>query len=151
MARKTKTITLETGRDKGKSFLITEMPVTKADKWANKALGNLLKSGIDPRGVNIDLLINTLDSSQDVKIDYMGGMLELVRLLGKSIGGTDDDIRQDLKDELLECVQVIPSGGTPRQPLDWNDEVESLFTLEKLRKEVLMLHIDFLAEGSSQT
>lgn len=151
MARKTKTITLESGRDKGKSFLITEMPVTKIDKWANKALCNLLKAGIDPRGVDVNLLINTVDPNQEVKIDKMGGMLELARLLGKSVGGIDHEILQDLKDELLECVQIIPTGGIPRPPLNWDDEVDGTFTLDRLRKEVFLLHIDFLTDGSSQT
>ena len=35
MARKTQTYTIDSGgRDKGKTFLITEMPATKAEDWA---------------------------------------------------------------------------------------------------------------------
>lgn len=152
MARKTKTLVIESGRDQGKSFLITEMPVTRADKWANKALCNLLKAGIDPKSVNVNLLINTIDPNQEVKIDRMGGMLELATLLGRAVGGIPYEILQDLKDELIdECVQIIPSGGSPRQFLSIDDELESLLTLESLRKEALLIHIDFLADGSSQT
>ena len=152
MARKTKTLVIESGRDQGKSFLITEMPVTRADKWANKALCNLLKAGIDPKAVNVNLLINTIDPNQEVKIDRMGGMLELATLLGRAVGGIPYETLQDLKDELIdECVQIIPSGGSPRQFLSIDDELESLFTLESLRKEALLIHIDFLADGSSQT
>lgn len=152
MARKTKTLVIESGRDQGKSFLITEMPVTRADKWANKALCNLLKAGIDPKTVNVNLLINTIDPNQEVKIDRMGGMLELATLLGRAVGGIPYEILQDLKDELIdECVQIIPSGGSPRQFLSIDDELESLLTLESLRKEALLIHIDFLADGSSQT
>ena len=152
MARKTKTLVIDSGRDEGKSFLITEMPVTRADKWANKALCNLLKAGIDPKAVNVNLLINTIDPNQEVKIDRMGGMLELATLLGRAVGGIPYEILQDLKDELIdECVQIIPSGGSPRQFLSIDDELESLLTLESLRKEALLIHIDFLADGSSQT
>ena len=152
MARKTKTLVIDSGRDEGKSFLITEMPVTRADKWANKALCNLLKAGIDPKAVIVNLLINTIDPSQEVKIDKMGGMLELATLLGRAVGGIPYEILQDLKDELIdECVQIIPSGGSPRQFLSIDDELESLLTLESLRKEALLIHIDFLADGSSQT
>jgi len=152
MARKTKTLVIESGRDQGKSFLITEMPVTRADKWANKALCNLLKAGIDPKAVNVNLLINTIDPNQEVKIDRMGGMLELATLLGRAVGGIPYEILQDLKDELIaECVKVIPSGGMPRPFLSIDDELESLLTLENLRKEALLIHIDFLADGSSQT
>ena len=45
MARKTKTVVIESGRDEGKSFLVTEMPVTKADKWANSALLAIIVTG----------------------------------------------------------------------------------------------------------
>lgn len=31
MARKKRTINIDTGRDKGKTFLITEMPIMQAD------------------------------------------------------------------------------------------------------------------------
>lgn len=37
----------------------------------------------------------------------------------------------------------IPSGGSPRQFLSIDDELESLLTLESLRKEALLIHIDF--------
>ena len=152
MARKTKTITLEKGRDKGKSFLITEMPVTRADKWANKAICNLLKAGIDVGQADVNLLINTIDPNQEVKIDKMGGMIELARILGRAYGGIDSDVLQELKDELFyECVQVISSGGVVRQMLSIDDEIEDLKTLWMLRKESFLLHIDFLADGSSQT
>ena len=46
MALKTKKITIEKGRDAGTTFLLTEMPIVKADKWASRAL-LALASGID--------------------------------------------------------------------------------------------------------
>lgn len=151
MARKTKTITLEKGRDKGKSFLITEMSVTKADKWANKAICNLLKAGIDVGQTDVNLLINTIDPNQEVKIDKMGGMIELARILGRAYGGIDSDVLQELKDELFyECVKIIPSGGTPREFINVDEELEGTFVMDYLRKEALLIHIDFLADGSSQ-
>lgn len=152
MARKTKTVTIESGRDEGKSFLITEMPVTKADKWANKALCNLLKAGVDISRQNVDLLLNTIDPSQNEKIDAMGGMIELARILCRAIGGIDSDVLQDLKDELFyDCVQVITSNGTARPFINVDDEIDGNTTMDFLRKEAFLLHIDFLAEGSSQT
>ena len=50
MARKTKTVVIESGRDNGKIFLVTEMPVTKADKWANTALLAMMRGGVDVGG-----------------------------------------------------------------------------------------------------
>lgn len=152
MARKTKTITLESGRDKGKSFLITEMPVTRADKWANTALLAMLRGGVDVGGVNFGLIADTLGSSDAPKIDPMGGMLELARVSIAGLGNVTEVVGQELLDQLIhDCVKVIPSGGNPRDLLSIDDEIEDLKTLWVLRKESFLLHIDFLADGSSQT
>ena len=152
MARKTKTITLEKGRDKGKSFLITEMPVTRADKWANTALLAMLRGGVDVGNVNFGLIADTIGVGDAPKIDPMGGMLELARITIAGLGNVTETVGQELLDQLInDCAQVISSGGVVRQMLSIDDEIEDLKTLWMLRKESLLLHIDFLADGSSQT
>lgn len=154
MARKTKTITLESGRDSGKSFLITEMPVTRADKWANTALLAMLRGGVDVGGVNFGLIADTLQKSDTdaPKIDPMGGMLELARVSIAGLGNVTEHVGQELLDQLIhDCVKAIPSGGSPRDLLSIDDEIEDLKTLWVLRKESFLLHIDFLADGSSPT
>lgn len=60
--RKERTYTIESGRDAGKTFLIKEMPVIQADKWAQRALFAISKSGADASGFNIN-----------------GGMLEMAK------------------------------------------------------------------------
>ncbi len=45
MARKTKDLVIADGRDKGKTFVITEMSVIDADNWANRALLAMLRGG----------------------------------------------------------------------------------------------------------
>lgn len=52
MARKNKRVTIETGRDKGKEFSITEMPVLKADRWAMRAIFSLTKAGVNIEGLD---------------------------------------------------------------------------------------------------
>lgn len=152
MARKTKTVTIESGRDQGKSFLVTEMPVTKADKWANTALLAMMRGGVDVGGVNFDLITNTLMPSDAPKIDVTGGMLELARISIAGLGNVTETVGQSLLDQLIEdCVQVVPTGGAARPMLSIDDEIEDLKTLWTLRKEAFLLHIDFLADGSSQT
>lgn len=152
MARKTKTVVIESGRDNGKSFLITEMPVTKADKWANTALLAMMRGGVDVGGVNFDLIGNTLMPSDAPKIDVSGGMLELARISIAGLGNVTETVGQSLLDQLIEdCVQVVPTGGAARPMLSIDDEIEDLKTLWTLRKEAFILHIDFLADGSSQT
>ena len=152
MARKTKTVVIESGRDDGKSFLVTEMPVTKADKWANTALLAMMRGGVDVGGVNFDLIGNTLMPSDAPKIDVSGGMLELARISIAGLGNVTEAVGQSLLDQLIEdCVQVVPTGGAARPMLSIDDEIEDLKTLWTLRKEAFILHIDFLADGSSQT
>lgn len=152
MARKTKTVTIESGRDNGKSFLVTEMPVTKADKWANTALLAMMRGGVDVGGVNFPLIIDTLTPSSAPKIDVSGGMLELARISIAGLGNVTETVGQSLLDQLIEdCVQVVPTGGAARPMLSVDDEIEDLKTLWTLRKEAFILHIDFLADGSSQT
>lgn len=152
MARKTKTVVIESGRDQGKSFLVTEMPVTKADKWANTALLAMMRGGVDVGGVNFDLIGNALMPSDAPKIDVSGGMLELARISIAGLGNVTEAVGQSLLDQLIEdCVQVVPTGGAARPMLSIDDEIEDLKTLWTLRKEAFILHIDFLADGSSQT
>lgn len=152
MARKTKTVAIESGRDQGKSFLVTEMPVTKADKWANTALLAMMRGGVDVGGVNFELIGNTLMPSDAPKIDVSGGMLELARISIAGLGNVTETVGQSLLDQLIEdCVQVVPTGGAARPMLSIDDEIEDLKTLWTLRKEAFILHIDFLADGSSQT
>ncbi len=131
MTLKTKEVVIESGRDEGKKFLITEMPLLKADRWAQRALFALASGGVDA---------GTLDLS--------GGMLEMAKFAFAAIGNIDPQIGGELLDELLECVQAIPSGGNPRD-LEIETDIQDLKTLYLLRKEALFIHIDFLTQGNS--
>ena len=149
MARKTKTVTIESGRDEGKSFLITEMPVTKADKWANTALLAMMRGGVDVGNINFASIQGTITGDS---IDPTGGMLELARISIAGLGNVTEQVGQELLDQLIDdCVQVVSSAGVTRPLLSVDEEIEDLKTLWVLRKEAFLLHIDFLAEGSSQT
>ncbi|MGV7078493.1 hypothetical protein ACWA5Z_06765 [Testudinibacter sp. P80/BLE/0925] len=131
MTLKTKKITIEKGRDKGVTFLLTEMPVVKADKWAMKALLAMASSGI------------TVPNPRE-------GMLGISRVAFSALKGMPEDKTVALLDELLECVQIVPEGGSARSlDLSLND-VKDFSTLWLLRKEVFMLHIDFLRDVLTQ-
>ena len=48
MARNAKPVVITAeGRDKGKRFVLTEMPALRAEKWALRALLALAKAGVD--------------------------------------------------------------------------------------------------------
>ena len=134
MALKTKQITIENGRDKGRVFLITEMSATHADNWAMRALIALANGGVDLGGL----------SPQQ-------GMMGMAGVALDALGRLKADDAIPLLNELLDCVQIIPEGGRPRPlNMDFND-VEDFTTLWRLRKEVFALHTDFLQHAFGKT
>lgn len=129
MSLKTKTVTIEKGRDKGKKFEITEMPVAKIDNWAMRVLLALAGAGVEVAEAN-------------------EGMMGLAKVAFAALGKIPPAIAIPLMDELLECVQFVPNGGSPR-PLDLElGDVQDFTSIWILRKEVFNLHIDFLQQGA---
>ena len=134
MALKSKQITIEHGRDKGRVFLITEMSAAHADNWAMRALIALANGGVDLGGL----------SPQQ-------GMMGMAGVALDALGRLKADDAIPLLNELLDCVQIIPEGGQPRPlNMDFND-VEDFTTLWRLRKEVFALHTDFLQHAFGLT
>lgn len=128
MALKTKKIVIEKGRDSGKEFLITEMSAAKIDNWAMRVLLALAGSNID------------VGAASD-------GMLGMAKVALSALGKIPPETAIPLLDELLECVQIVPKGGSPRElNLDLND-IEDFTNLFFLRKEVFQMHTDFLQQG----
>lgn len=134
MARKTKTVTMDSGRDAGKTFLITEMPLLQADRWAQQALFALARSGIETQ-----------------QFDEDEGMLGMAKVALNAISHIDPLVSNELMNELLTCVQIVPSGGVARDLIfdDDSGDIEDVKTLFMLRKEALLIHLDFLTAGSS--
>ena len=133
--RKTETITItDDGRDKGKMFLLTEMPAEKAEKWALRAFLALARSGVE--------------LPDDVQQLGMAGMA-IVGL--RALGGVQFSDAEELLDEMFECVQIMPDPGKPhiiRRPT--TDDIEEIPTRLKLRTEVFKLHTGFLPAGLGQ-
>ena len=127
--RKTETITItDDGRDKGKMFLLTEMPAEKAEKWALRAFLALARSGVE--------------LPDDVQQLGMAGMA-IVGL--RALGGVQFSDAEELLDEMFECVQIIESKIT-RRPT--GDDIEEIATRAQLRIEVLKLHAGFSGGGN---
>lgn len=136
MARRTRvfTVTAE-GRDKGKKFLITEMPADKAERWALRAAFAIVNGGVQaPDGI--------LDSG-------MAGIASMAHVAVwslRSLQGLSYQAAGPLLDELMDCVQVLPDvEGVPPQPLygGQNCQVEEVRTLLQLKVEAFQVHVDF--------
>lgn len=129
MALNNKVITIEKGRDAGKMFVVTEMPVTKADNWAMRAMFALANAGIDIGEVSPAM-----------------GMMGIGQVAIKALANIRADVGIPLLNELLDCAEIIPSGGNARQ-IEMDSDIQDITTLLLLRKEALVIHIGFLMQG----
>lgn len=141
MALKTKIVVIEgeqseDNRDGGVTYLVTEMPSDRAEKWAFRALNALAASGI--------------------KIPDAGkaaGMAAVAGLAGEAFDGFRGipfQQAEPLLDEMMACVQIIPDPRTTSEVYPHGrpraikqGDIQELSTRVLLRKEVLMLHVSF--------
>jgi hypothetical protein len=133
MARKELTITLEdSGRDTGKTFVITEMSASQAEKWAARAFLALAKSGVDIPG--------------DVSSIGAAG----IAILGiKALGGMDFETAEPLLNEMMTCVKIMPDRNQPNVTRSLiEDDIEEISSRLKLRKAIFELHFDFFTTAA---
>lgn len=129
MALKTTSVTIESGRDSGKRFFITEMPVFQLEWWAGRLILSALGS-------------DKIDTSKESPLMLLGTMG--VAILTK-VRAED---AKPLMDEMMECIKIAPNAKDPtvQRAID-SDDISDISTLFKLRVEWFKLHMDFLAKG----
>jgi hypothetical protein len=137
--RKTEVVTIPStseGRDKGKRFLITEMPAFKAERWAFRALLALAHAGVE------------------MPEDAPSGGMQSIALIGiKALNNLDFNEARPLLDEMMTCVQVMPDPKNPAivRPLlmaeSEGDDIEEIATILMLRERIFRLHTDFFFKG----
>ncbi|SKC78293.1 hypothetical protein SAMN05445504_2371 [Burkholderia sp. CF099] len=132
MARKTAFFSASAGRDKGKVFLVTELPASRAEEWATRALFIMVNCGVD--------IPDELLSS---------GLAGLAAVGLKALTRVPFDLAKPLFDEMMTCVEALPD---PRnrdvvRPLI-EDDIEEVATRVQLRKTILDLHMDFFRDAA---
>ena len=132
MARKESTFIADTGRDKDKQFLITEMSASQAENWAIKAILAVGNAGIE---------IPDSLASQGMAGLMAIGYMNLLKIPFESA--------KPLLDEMMTCVQFGPSSNVKRALIE--DDIEEVSTRLKLRKAVWDLHMDFFLGESKST
>ena len=136
MARKKLDIVIDAeGRDQGKMFRLTEMPAMRAEKWAAKAILALLKGGAE--------------------IPQEAAAAGIAGLASYGIGAfarVSFAEAEPLMDEMMQCVRLVPDPAKPMVEVGlYEDAVEEVATLVRLREEVLSLHLGFsLADRLSE-
>ncbi|MDH2051161.1 hypothetical protein [Achromobacter marplatensis] len=125
MARKQATVSISAeGRDKGKVFVLTELPAYEAEDWAGRALFALMNAGVE-------IPDNIAEA----------GLAGVAALGIKALTKLPYDSAKPLLDSMMKCVQIQPSPSVVRPLVD--DDIEEVATLLTLRKEILGLHMDF--------
>lgn len=131
MARRTETLVIQAeGRDKGKSFLLTEMSAWDATMFGAKALLVLTNSGA-----------TVPDSTMGMAGLAMAGMQALEKLAFAQL--------EPLLRELIQCVQYVHKPGHP--PQDARENIEEPATYLVLFRAVFVLHTGFSVAGSTPT
>lgn len=159
MAILTKEVTISEGSDEGKTFVVSQMPLLRGDRWANRAMLAVMKSGVDVSRIGgLDSAFKAAaaalpkgDEAATIAffgmLDIAGGLNEILRALG----GVDDQIAQELLDELLGVIKLkLPNGSLrPINPPteESNGDIGDLNTLWKLRIEAIKVNLDFLKAG----
>lgn len=133
MARQVINYTVEQdGRDKGKCFVITEMPASQAERWAMRALLALMRNNAEiPEGTE------------------QLGMAGLVQVGLRAFAGIRWEDAEPLIEEMMGCVKIMPNPSKPSvvRPLI-EEDIEEVATRIELRKQIWSLHTDFFTKGS---
>ena len=139
--RKEIEITIEEGRDAGKTFRVTEMAVSKLEKWSCRALIALF-------GVNIpdDL----------AKLAKTSNSMALASAVMRGLSGLDWKLAEPLYDELIEQVAIVPNMSHPHNVIklcsqNLDNHIEELSTIMRLRAEVIALSLNFGEGGEGLT
>jgi hypothetical protein len=110
-------------RDAGKTYVLTEMPASRAEKWATRAFTALTTNGVKvPEGIS-EL-----------------GMAGFALVGFQAFYGVSFAAIEPLMDEMFDCIQFKAEKVT--RPLIESD-IEEVATRLALRKEVLELHMGF--------
>lgn len=130
--RKTKEVIVPLdGRDKGKKFLITEMPASTAEKWAARAFLALAHAGIE------------------IPEELQGAGMAAIAIVGlRALGRVSWEEAEPLMDEMMACIQSVQPAIT-RPVIE--EDIEEVTTRMWLRSEVFELHCGFSIAGAVLT
>jgi hypothetical protein len=132
--RKTKLIVIHgAGRDKGKTFVLTEMSAWDADIWATKALQGMARA----KGLDIDPVVARM------------GWGAVAAMGIKAFFAIPYEDLEPLFRQLTDCVQYLVNPakpGTKRAMIP--QDIEEPLTLQQLRWEVFELHGGFFPFAS---
>lgn len=137
MPRKTTRLTIaEEGRDKGKSFVLNELPADQAERWFIRALFAIAKSDAD---VTPEVIA--------------GGAASFAAWGLPALLQADYRDVEPLLAEMWQCVQYQHAPNIPLQDITEgvNSQVEEVSTRFALRVAVMQLHLGFFIPEATPT
>jgi hypothetical protein len=143
MGRKTKTVTVpHEGRDKGKMFVLVEMPASVAEEWAQRALEAVAQRSEVPAGVaNAGMLGIFILGLKPVLSAPFAMVKPLLReMFERCLVYVPDASKADI---IRGAVALpFPDGRRPVGPL-LEEDIEEVVTRVWLRDQIFELHTDF--------
>lgn len=128
MARKTCRVTIEAdGRDKGKTFVVTELPALDIERWTVRLVLALGKNGVNLPGVQAD-----------------SGFAGIAGVLWALMAQVSPEEAETLMAKMLDGLK-IDEGKIVRELV--TDDVEEPETLLQLRMAWVELHAGFFKKG----
>lgn len=129
--RKTQSLTITAeGRDKGKTFILTEMPADQGERWANRAFFALTNTG----------------AAVPEEALTAGGWAALAAVGIQALGMLSHEKVQPLLDELWPaCVRYHHATNVPLQEIQTgpNSQIEEIGTRYRIYAEIWKLHTGF--------
>jgi hypothetical protein len=135
MARLSKTVTIDIpGRDFGKTFVLTEMGARAAFDWAARAFFATGRSGME-------VPVNALDQAKSS--DNPGAVfVALAAFAGQALMGCSYPEAHTLMEEAWNQIRIVPADGAAPRPVDFRgDDIEEVWTIIQLKRELLELHL----------
>lgn len=144
MARRQLTIRIDAeGRDKGKVFVITELPASQAERWALRAVMALGAANAElPDGMELAGLAGL---ARGIGVTDGASLLEaFARTALTLFTRIPFEQAEELLSVMWACIQIIPDPGNPsviRSLIE--DDIEEVTTRLRLRSEIIKMHLGF--------
>lgn len=141
--RKDMTITIEEGRDAGKTFRVTEMPVSRLEKWCARALLAIF-------GAEGDIPAHIAGLAQTSS----GAAVAAASSMLRGLKGLSWEKAEPLYDELLDFIVRVPRPERPEAVVQLRQDnldahIEDVATSFRLRLEVVALSLGFSESGGA--
>lgn len=115
------------GRDKGKTFKMTEMAASQGERWAIRAFLVLAAAGIEIPDDTVSM-----------------GLAGLAQVGMSAFARVNYEDAEPILDDMLKTVKIVPDQHHPEVLRDLIEtDIEEISTRLHLRKEFLKLHLGF--------